>query len=66
MGGVQSGRHAYDLLQAGADVVAVGTESFRDPLAGARVAAELAEIPANSGISALRSPAEREPIAHNA
>ena len=66
MGGVQSGRHAYDLLQAGADVVAVGTESFRDPLAGARVAAELAEIPANSGISALRSPAEREAIAHNA
>ena len=33
-------------------MVAVGTESFRDPLAGARVAAELAEIPANSGISA--------------
>jgi dihydroorotate dehydrogenase (NAD+) catalytic subunit len=66
MGGVQSGRHAYDLLQAGADVVAVGTESFRDPLAGARVAAELAEIPANSGISALRSPTEHEAIAHNA
>ena len=67
MGGVQSGRHAYDLLQAGADVVAVGTESFRDPLAGARVAAELAEIPANSGISALRADAaEREAIAHNA
>jgi len=36
MGGVQSGRHAYDLIHAGADVVAVGTESFRDPLAGAR------------------------------
>jgi dihydroorotate dehydrogenase (NAD+) catalytic subunit len=41
MGGVQSGRHANDLRQAGADVVAVGTESFRDPLAGARIAAEL-------------------------
>ena len=35
MGGVQNGRHAYELLHAGADVVAVGTESFRDPLAGA-------------------------------
>jgi dihydroorotate dehydrogenase (NAD+) catalytic subunit len=43
MGGVQSGRHARDLLDAGATVVAVGTESFRDPLAGARIAAELAE-----------------------
>ena len=41
MGGVQSGRHARDLLDAGADLVAVGTEIFRDPRAGARIAAEL-------------------------
>jgi dihydroorotate dehydrogenase (NAD+) catalytic subunit len=41
MGGVQCGRHAADLLRAGADVVAVGTESFRDPLAGERVSREL-------------------------
>jgi dihydroorotate dehydrogenase (NAD+) catalytic subunit len=66
MGGVQNGRHAHDLLQAGADVVAVGTESFRDPMAGARVAAELAEIPANSGISGPDTPAGRWPVAHNA
>jgi dihydroorotate dehydrogenase (NAD+) catalytic subunit len=56
MGGVQTGRHALDLIHAGADVVAVGTESFRDPLAGARVAGELAtlrnEIPANAPILA--------------
>jgi dihydroorotate dehydrogenase (NAD+) catalytic subunit len=44
MGGVQRGRHAADLLHAGADIVAVGTESFRDPPAGARVAAELAAL----------------------
>jgi dihydroorotate dehydrogenase (NAD+) catalytic subunit len=44
MGGVQSGRDADALLRAGASLVAVGTESFRDPLAGARVAAELAEL----------------------
>jgi dihydroorotate dehydrogenase (NAD+) catalytic subunit len=49
MGGVQRGRHAADLLEAGADLVAVGTESFRDPLAGARIAAELDELPANAG-----------------
>ena len=36
--------HAADLLSAGATLVAVGTESFRDPAAGARVAAELADL----------------------
>ena len=41
MGGVETGRHARDLLDAGADLVGVGTESFRDPRAGARIAAEL-------------------------
>jgi dihydroorotate dehydrogenase (NAD+) catalytic subunit len=44
MGGVQTGRHAGDLIDAGATLVAVGTESFRDPLAGTRIAAELAQI----------------------
>jgi dihydroorotate dehydrogenase (NAD+) catalytic subunit len=44
MGGVQTGRHARELLDAGATIVAVGTESFRDPLAGQRIAAELSVI----------------------
>jgi dihydroorotate dehydrogenase (NAD+) catalytic subunit len=44
MGGVQTGRDAAELLAVGATVVAVGTESFRDPLAGARIAAELDEL----------------------
>jgi dihydroorotate dehydrogenase (NAD+) catalytic subunit len=43
MGGVSTGRHALDLISAGARAVAVGTESFRDPAAGSRIAAELAE-----------------------
>jgi dihydroorotate dehydrogenase (NAD+) catalytic subunit len=38
MGGVQSSAHARDLLDVGATLVAVGTESFRDPTAGARIA----------------------------
>jgi dihydroorotate dehydrogenase (NAD+) catalytic subunit len=42
MGGVSHGRHARDLLRAGATLVAVGTESFRDPSAGVRIASELA------------------------
>jgi dihydroorotate dehydrogenase (NAD+) catalytic subunit len=50
MGGVQRGRDALDLLRAGADVVAVGTESFRDPAAGARIAAELSDLLANSAV----------------
>jgi len=44
MGGVGRGRDAAELLSAGAELVAVGTESFRDPSAGLRIAAELAEI----------------------
>ena len=41
MGGVACGRDARDLLDAGATLVAIGTESFRDPGAGGRIAAEL-------------------------
>ena len=48
MGGVERGGHAADLLAAGASVVAVGTASFRDPLAGERVRAELEERPRKS------------------
>jgi dihydroorotate dehydrogenase (NAD+) catalytic subunit len=38
MGGVQSPSHARDLIDVGATLVAVGTESFRDPAAAARIA----------------------------
>jgi dihydroorotate dehydrogenase (NAD+) catalytic subunit len=54
MGGVSRGRDAFDLISAGATLVAVGTESFRDPAAGLRIAAELELLLANSG---LRTPA---------
>jgi len=63
MGGVQNGRHARDLLDAGADLVGVGTESFRDPRAGARIAAELDEIDANSGMIRAPSTRTRAPVA---
>jgi dihydroorotate dehydrogenase (NAD+) catalytic subunit len=56
MGGIQTGRHAADFLAAGAAAVAVGTESFRGPAAGARIAAELERVlPAERGIPAPRS-----------
>jgi dihydroorotate dehydrogenase (NAD+) catalytic subunit len=38
MGGVQSAAHACDLIDVGATLVAVGTESFRDPAAAAGIA----------------------------
>ena len=38
MGGVQNAADARQLLDVGATLVAVGTESFRDPAAGGRVA----------------------------
>lgn len=43
MGGVRNATHARALIGAGATLVAVGTENFCDPLAGARIARELGE-----------------------
>jgi dihydroorotate dehydrogenase (NAD+) catalytic subunit len=40
MGGIESGLDALAFLAAGATVVAVGTASFRDPLAAERILAE--------------------------
>jgi dihydroorotate dehydrogenase (NAD+) catalytic subunit len=47
MGGVENGRDAADFLDVGATLVAVGTESFRDPAAGARISRELAAFSRN-------------------
>jgi dihydroorotate dehydrogenase (NAD+) catalytic subunit len=41
---VQRGADALDLLEAGATLVAVGTESFRDPLSASRIVGELTEM----------------------
>jgi dihydroorotate dehydrogenase (NAD+) catalytic subunit len=41
MGGISSGADATEFLDAGASLVAVGTESFRDPRAGSRIVKEL-------------------------
>jgi len=41
MGGIASGADALEFIAAGATLVAVGTESFRDPRAGARIANDL-------------------------
>jgi dihydroorotate dehydrogenase (NAD+) catalytic subunit len=41
MGGISTGADAAEFIALGAAVVAVGTENFRDPRAGSRVALEL-------------------------
>jgi dihydroorotate dehydrogenase (NAD+) catalytic subunit len=41
MGGVSSGADAAEFIAAGATLVAVGTENFRDPQAGLRITKEL-------------------------
>ena len=52
MGGISSGRDASDFLAVGATCVAVGSESFRDPAAGHRIASELRAIAARPLASA--------------
>jgi dihydroorotate dehydrogenase (NAD+) catalytic subunit len=62
MGGVAHGTHAHDLISVGATLVAVGTESFRDPCAGARIAAELKslQIAGSSSMEVNRSEPQPE------
>jgi dihydroorotate dehydrogenase (NAD+) catalytic subunit len=61
MGGIASGRHAADFMAAGATCVAVGTESFRDPAAGRRVAEELEELRQAAGTGPTRPEASPSP-----
>jgi dihydroorotate dehydrogenase (NAD+) catalytic subunit len=65
MGGVATGRHALELLAAGATDVAVGTALFSDPGAATRIRSELeAELGAHgfanpdNAIAAAHAPAE--------
>ena len=53
MGGIESGADALAMLNLGAAAVAVGTASFRDPLAAARIHAELAEDLSTRGLERL-------------
>ena len=53
MGGIESGADALAFLAAGATAVAVGTASFRDPLAGERVRSDLAERLERAGFASI-------------
>ena len=54
MGGIRGGADAFEFILAGADAVSVGTVTFHDPSAPARVHAELAALAAERGFSRLR------------
>jgi dihydroorotate dehydrogenase (NAD+) catalytic subunit len=57
MGGIASGRDGRDFLDAGAAAIAVGTESFRDPAAGSRIARELAALTPATAAEPAEDPA---------
>jgi dihydroorotate dehydrogenase (NAD+) catalytic subunit len=65
MGGVSRGADALDLLRAGARVVAVGTENFRDPAAAARILDELRSslTPSSGSPAPTQKPAQTREIA---
>jgi len=54
MGGIQRGRDALDFIALGASCVAVGTETFRDPMAAARVRDELAHELQRASLRSVR------------
>jgi len=54
MGGVETGRHALELIACGATHVALGTVLFADPDAPGRVRAQLAEAAAAAGFGEPR------------
>lgn len=53
MGGIETGADASAMLSLGASLVAVGTASFRDPLAAVRIRGELAEDLTRRGLERL-------------
>lgn len=54
MGGVASGKDAFEMILAGASGVSVGTASFGDPSAVYRIQNELREVLINKGFSSVK------------
>ena len=54
MGGVASGKDAFEMILAGASGVSVGTASFRDPAAAYRIQNELRDILTAKGFSSVK------------
>jgi dihydroorotate dehydrogenase (NAD+) catalytic subunit len=54
MGGVSSGKDAFELILAGASGVSIGTASFGDPSAVYRIQNELREILTTKGFASVK------------
>lgn len=54
MGGIRTAEDAIEMMMAGASVVAVGTATFADPLAAAKVAKGIEDFCIRKGISDVR------------
>ena len=54
MGGVATGRDAFELVLAGASAVSIGTASFRNPTAALQVKNELADLLTQKGFNDFR------------
>jgi dihydroorotate dehydrogenase (NAD+) catalytic subunit len=61
LGGIATGRHALELIAAGASAVAIGTTLFSDPFAPGRIRAELAAELEALGLS---EPGQARGLAH--
>ena len=55
MGGVRSGRDAFEMILAGASAVSVGTATFGNPRAAIDIQQELGSILEEKGFTSLRS-----------
>jgi len=64
VGGVSTGEDAAELIAAGADAVQVGTATFADPRAPARVLSELTDWCRDHGVSAIDELKGRAHVRH--
>ena len=55
MGGIATGRDAFEFILAGASAVSIGTATFGDPGAAPRIKSELQSLLQESGFTDLKS-----------
>jgi len=55
MGGITSGRDAFEFILAGASAISIGTATFGDPHAASRIKSELLSLMESQGFSSLSS-----------
>jgi dihydroorotate dehydrogenase (NAD+) catalytic subunit len=54
MGGVASGRDAFELILAGASAISIGTATFGNPIAAMQIKEQLSELLTQKGFNDFR------------